>query len=79
MKEHIALIIFTICFLASANPGNSQVNGTSSSQGDASSSQSDSCSSKLNLNVPLLFDTTKLNCLPVWNAQEFILRVSVLS
>ncbi|XP_058743909.1 cytochrome b561 and DOMON domain-containing protein At3g07570 isoform X1 [Vicia villosa] len=62
-----------------ANPGSSQVNGSSSSQGDGNSSQGDSCSSKLNLSVPLLFDTTKLNCLPVWNAQGFILRYSQTS
>ncbi|KAJ1429534.1 DOMON domain [Sesbania bispinosa] len=61
-----------------ANLGSSQVNG-SSPQVDGSSSQADSCDSNLNLTVPLLFDTTKLNCLPVWNAQGYILRYSQTS
>ena len=77
MKAYVTFLIFTICFLASANNGSSQVNG-SSSQGDGNSSQGDSCDSKLNLSVPLNFDTTKLNCLSVWNAQGYILRVSAL-
>ncbi|KAK2353635.1 cytochrome b561 and DOMON domain-containing protein [Trifolium repens] len=62
-----------------ANNGSSQVNGNSSSQGDGNSSQGDSCDSKLNLSVPLNFDTTKLNCLSVWNAQGYILRYSQTS
>lgn len=77
MKTSTAFLIFTIYFHALANLGSSQVNG-SSSQGGGSSTQSDSCDSKLNLNVPLPFDTTKLNCLTVWNAQGYILRVSAL-
>ena len=79
MKASIAFLIFTICFHASASLGSSQADGTSSSQANgSSSSQADSCGSKLNLGAPLFFDTTKLNCLPVWNAQGFILRVSAL-
>lgn len=78
MKAYLAFLIFTICFVASANLGSSKVNGSSSSQGDGSSSQGDSCDTKLNLSVPLPFDTTKLNCLAVWNAQGFIVRVSAL-
>ncbi|GAU29959.1 hypothetical protein TSUD_360740 [Trifolium subterraneum] len=55
------------------NNGSSQViNGSSSSQGD-------SCDSKLNLSIPLNFDTTKLNCLSIWNAQGYILRYSQTS
>ncbi|RDY06660.1 Cytochrome b561 and DOMON domain-containing protein, partial [Mucuna pruriens] len=61
-----------------ANIGSSQENGNSS-QVDGNSSQADSCGSKLNLSVPLLFDTTNLNCLPVWNAQGYILRYSQTS
>ncbi|KAK7349454.1 hypothetical protein VNO77_06833 [Canavalia gladiata] len=60
------------------NGSSSQGDG-SSSQGDGSNSQADSCDSKLNLSVPLLFDTTKLICLPVWNAQVYILRYSQTS
>ncbi|XP_020207534.1 cytochrome b561 and DOMON domain-containing protein At3g07570 [Cajanus cajan] len=62
-----------------ANIGSSQGVGNSSSQVDGIGSQADSCSSNLNLSVPLLFDTTKLNCLPVWNAQGYILRYSQTS
>ncbi|CAK8560732.1 unnamed protein product [Lathyrus sativus] len=78
LKKHLDKFSTRIDY-SKANPGSSQVNGSSSSQGDGSSSQGDSCSSKLNLSVPLLFDTTKLNCLPVWNAQGFILRYSQTS
>lgn len=42
-------------------------------------SQSDSCSCNLNLKVPIPFDTTSLQCLSVWDAQGFILRVSAPS
>ncbi|XP_061349923.1 cytochrome b561 and DOMON domain-containing protein At3g07570-like [Gastrolobium bilobum] len=59
-----------------AQLGSSQVDGGNSSQGDGNSSQLDTCDSKLNLSVPLFFDTTKLNCLPVWNSQGYILRYS---
>lgn len=77
MKAYVTFLIFTICFHASANLGSSQADGNSSSQGNIGSiSQADSCDSKLNLSVPLLFDTTNLNCVPVWNAQGYILRVS---
>ncbi|XP_052724417.1 cytochrome b561 and DOMON domain-containing protein At3g07570 isoform X2 [Vigna angularis] len=62
-----------------ANIGSSQGDGNSS-QVDGSTSQApDSCVSNLNLSVPLLFDTTNLNCLPVWNAQGYILRYSQTS
>ncbi|KAK7389854.1 hypothetical protein VNO78_25149 [Psophocarpus tetragonolobus] len=61
-----------------ANVGSSQGAGNSS-QVDGSLEATDSCSSKLNLSVPLLFDTTNLNCLPVWNTQGFILRYSQTS
>ncbi|PSS09581.1 Cytochrome b561 and DOMON domain-containing protein [Actinidia chinensis var. chinensis] len=37
-------------------------------------SQTDSCSSNLNLNSQIKFDTSSLNCNPVWNAQDYILR-----
>lgn len=77
MRTSVAFFIFTICFHASANIGSSQGTGNSS-QIDGSSSQADSCGSNLNLSVSLQFDTTKLNCLPVWNAQGYILRVSAL-
>ncbi|KAK7292770.1 hypothetical protein RJT34_15623 [Clitoria ternatea] len=60
-----------------ANVGSSQEGGSSSQAGgDGSNSQTDSCASNLNLSVPLLFDTNKLNCLPVWSAQGYILRYS---
>lgn len=40
-------------------------------------SQTDSCSSTLNLqNVNLPFDAASLNCLAVWDAHNYILRVS---
>lgn len=79
MKASAAFLIFTICFYASASLGSSQADGNSSQvDGSSSNSQADSCNMKLNLSVPLLFDTTKLNCLPVWSAQGFILRVSAL-
>jgi hypothetical protein len=39
-------------------------------------SQADSCSSNLNLNGFVSFDTSSLRCLPVWDGQGFILRVS---
>lgn len=79
MKACVAIfLILTICFHASASLGSSQADGSSSSQGNGSNPQSDSCDTKLNLSAPLFFDITKLNCLPVWNAQGFILRVSAL-
>ncbi|KAJ0054231.1 hypothetical protein Pint_03157 [Pistacia integerrima] len=34
----------------------------------------DSCSSNVNLNDQVRFDTTTLNCAPVWSSQNFILR-----
>ncbi|KAF3434934.1 hypothetical protein FNV43_RR22021 [Rhamnella rubrinervis] len=37
-------------------------------------SQTESCSSNLNLNGLVPFDTSSLHCLPVWDAQGFILR-----
>lgn len=39
-------------------------------------SSSDSCSCTLNINVPILFDTSNLHCVSVWDSQGFILRVS---
>lgn len=77
MKISVAFLMFTICLHASANIGSSQGDGNSSQVDGSSTSQApDSCVSNLNLSVPLLFDTTNLNCLPVWNAQGYILRVS---
>lgn len=78
MKASLAFLIFTICFHASANIGSSQGDGNSSQLNGSTSQSADSCGSNLNLSVPLLFDTTNLNCLPVWNAQGYILRVSAL-
>ncbi|PSR86262.1 Cytochrome b561 and DOMON domain-containing protein [Actinidia chinensis var. chinensis] len=37
-------------------------------------SQTDSCSSNLNLNSQIKFDTSSLNCNPVWTARDYILR-----
>ncbi|KAF1863640.1 hypothetical protein Lal_00030709 [Lupinus albus] len=75
LTKHLHKVSIRIDY-SKANLGSSQVDeSSSSSQGiGSSSSQQDSCDSKLNLNVPLFFDITQLNCLPVWNAQGFILR-----
>ncbi|KAG5021775.1 hypothetical protein JHK85_018117 [Glycine max] len=62
-----------------ANIGSSQGDGNSSQLNGSTSQSADSCGSNLNLSVPLLFDTTNLNCLPVWNAQGYILRYSQTS
>ncbi|KAL2964853.1 hypothetical protein AAZX31_16G026300 [Glycine max] len=62
-----------------ANIGSSQGDGNSSQVNGSTSQSADSCGSNLNLSVPLLFDTTNLNCLPVWNAQGYILRYSQTS
>ncbi|KAF9615525.1 hypothetical protein IFM89_024152 [Coptis chinensis] len=43
------------------------------------SSQSDSCNSSPNLNGVVPFETTSLQCHPVWTAQDFILRYSQVS
>ena len=67
MKAYAAFVVFTIAFCASANVGSSQTKGTS---------QADSCSSNLSLTVGLPFGTTNLNCLSVWDAEGYILRVS---
>lgn len=40
--------------------------------------EADSCTCNLNLKAPIPFDTSNLHCLPVWNAQGFILRVCAL-
>jgi len=76
MQISVAFLMFTICLHASANIGSSQGDGNSSQVDGSTSQAADSCVSKLNLSVPLLFDTTNLNCLPVWNARGYILRVS---
>ncbi|KAL9304079.1 hypothetical protein ACSQ67_021342 [Phaseolus vulgaris] len=62
-----------------ANIGSSQGDGNSSQVDGSTSQAADSCVSKLNLSVPLLFDTTNLDCLPVWNARGYILRYSQTS
>ncbi|KAL2508130.1 Cytochrome [Forsythia ovata] len=42
--------------------------------GAANSQAADSCNSPLSLQSPLPFDTTTLQCVPVWSSQSFILR-----
>ena len=60
MKASLSLLIFLITFHGSFF---------------IASPQADSCTSKLNLKTPIAFDTTKLQCVSVWSAQGFILRV----
>lgn len=67
----------------SGSIGNSQSQASGSSSSSSSSPSSttqlgDSCGNKLNVNVVFPFDTISLNCFPVWNAQDFILRVSTI-
>ncbi|XP_028755690.1 cytochrome b561 and DOMON domain-containing protein At3g07570-like [Neltuma alba] len=59
-----------------ASGGSSSSSSSSSSPSSSSTQLGDSCGNKLNLNGVFPFDTTNLNCFPVWNAQDFILRYS---
>ncbi|KAI4356243.1 hypothetical protein L6164_000278 [Bauhinia variegata] len=62
-----------------ANVGSPQPPASASAPSQSQSQAADSCNSKLNLNAPLAFDTTNLNCVDAWSAEGFILRYSQTS
>ncbi|KAK4268100.1 hypothetical protein QN277_024803 [Acacia crassicarpa] len=76
LVKHLDKVSITIDY-TSGNIGNSQSQASGSSSSPSPTTQlGDSCGNKLNLNGVFPFDTTNLNCFPVWNAQDFVFRYS---
>ncbi|XP_054785287.1 cytochrome b561 and DOMON domain-containing protein At3g07570 isoform X2 [Prosopis cineraria] len=76
LVKHLDKVSIRIDY-TSGSIGNSQSQANGSSSSSSSTPQSDSCGNKLmNSNAVFTFDTSNLNCFPVWNAQDFILRYS---